>query len=254
MRTLLAYLMAQSRLAMVGAGIAAAVLLCGCSVSPTVGALAEVSPAAQSQNAVDLAAQYAQLASQGGRVFKLRPDLSAVRIYAFRAGPAAKFAHNHVLSAPEFDGFFYMPQADPSQSRFDLVFRLDRLAMDVPAHRAEAGPAFAKLLSDTDIEATREHMLGAGNLQADRYPYVRIHSLNISGESPKFSVRLSLEMHGQTREMWVPLTVTGLPEAIHASGSFVVRQTDFGVKPYAVLGGLISVQDELIVDFSLVGE
>ena len=83
---------------MVGAGIAAAVLLCGCSVAPTAGALAEVSPPPQSQNAVDLAAQYAQLASQGGRVFKLRPDLSTVRIYAFRAGPAAKFAHNHVFS------------------------------------------------------------------------------------------------------------------------------------------------------------
>jgi polyisoprenoid-binding protein YceI len=97
-------------------------------------------------------------------------------------------------------------------------------------------------------------MLGPDNLQANRYPYVRIHSLGIGGEAPNFSAKLSIEMHGQTREMWVPLTVTGLPDVINIHGSFVLRQTDFGVKPYSVLGGLITVQDELIVDFTLAGQ
>ena len=56
----------------------------------------------------DLSATYASLRAAGGRVFTLNPALSEVRIYAFRAGKAAKFGHNHVLSAPAFEGFFHL--------------------------------------------------------------------------------------------------------------------------------------------------
>jgi hypothetical protein len=34
---------------------------------------------------------------------------------------------------------------------------------------------------------------------------------------------------------------------------FVLRQTDFDAQPYSLLGGLLSVQDEVVLDFKLVG-
>ena len=83
----------------------------------------------------DLAATYAALRAAGGRVFTLNPAQSEVRIYTFRAGKAAKFGHNHVLSAPEFQGFFYLAPDGTAASRFDLTFRLDQLALDDPQHR-----------------------------------------------------------------------------------------------------------------------
>ena len=95
-------------------------------------------------------------------------------------------------------------------------------------------------------------MLGEDNLEADKVPFVRIHSVQISGESPKYAAKVAVELHGQTREMWVPLDVQGLPDKLSVTGSFVLRQTDFGAKPYSVLGGLIAVQDEVVVEFNLV--
>jgi polyisoprenoid-binding protein YceI len=96
-------------------------------------------------------------------------------------------------------------------------------------------------------------MLGEENLQSDRFPFVRIHSLETAGDGIKFAAKVEIEMHGQKREIWIPLSVEGLPEKISVTGSFVLRQTDFGARPYTVLNGLIAVQDEVVVDFKLIG-
>lgn len=204
--------------------------------------------------AADLVQTYAELRSAGGRVFTLNPKASNLRIYAFRAGKAAKFGHNHVLSAPEFQGFFSLAPQGSAASRFDLAFRLDQLAFDAPEHRAALGPAFASTISAEDTTSTRNNMLGDNNFQAARFPFLRIQSLEIVGDAPKFATRIAVELHGQTREMWVPLTVTGLPEHLSVQGALVLKQSDFGIKPFSVFGGILAVQDEVVVEFTLAGD
>ena len=81
--------------------------------------------------------------ASGGKLFALSPAQSTVRMYAFRAGKAARFGHNHVLSAPQFKGYFYLSPEGASvgvgASRFALEFRLDQLELDNPEHRAAVG-------------------------------------------------------------------------------------------------------------------
>ena len=146
-----------------------------------------------------------------------------------------------------------MPKESISDTRFDLEFRLDQLEIDNTIYRSELGQAFATVLSSAAIEGTREHMLGPDNLQADKYPFVRVRSVAISGEVPKLAAQVEIEMHGQKRQMWIPLAVDGLPDKLNVSGSFVLRQSDFGAKPYSVLGGLLAVQDEVVIEFKLSG-
>ena len=62
-----------------------------------------------------------------------------------------------------------------------------------------------------------------------------------------------MTLHGQQRELLVPLTVEGLPDQLVVTGAFSVRQTDFGAKPYSVLGGLMTVEDEVVIEFRLTG-
>jgi YceI-like protein len=233
-------------------GIATAIFLLSCtSISPH--SQNNAASVTQSGDKVDLKAVYSDLRGAGGKVFTLDPNVSAVRIYAFRAGSAAKLGHNHVLSAPQFTGYFHLPPSGPSGARFDLEFRLDQLEIDNPAYRSTLGSAFSSTLPPEAIESTREHMLGEENLQASRFPFVRVRSLQIAGEAPKFAAKVLVELHGQKREIWVPLNVEGLPERLAVNGSFVLRQTDFGAQPYSVLGGVIAVQDEVMIEFNLVG-
>lgn len=233
-----------------GAAAAGALISCNATLRSSQTGTA---PTAATGEGADLQAIYSDMGRAGGRVFSLVPEDSLVRIYAFRAGRAARLGHNHVLSAPRFTGFFYLPASGAANGRFDLAFRLDQLEIDNPAYRSELGTAFSSVLSPEAIESTREHLLGANDLQADRFPFVHIRSLQISGEAPKFAAETQVEMHGQEREIWIPLNVVGLPDRLSVSGSFVLRQTDFGVQPYSLLLGLLSVQDEVVLDFELTG-
>ena len=205
-------------------------------------------------NEPNLGKVYSQLAATEGKTFVLRPELSTIRIYVFRAGRAAKVGHNHVFSAPRFAGYFYLPPGGTSQARFDLDFRLDQLEIDNPRYRSGLGAAFDSVVSQDAIDGTRDHMLGEDNMQAARFPFVRIHSLQLSGEAPRFAAKVQVELHGQKREMWIPLSVDGLPSELSVTGSFVLRQSDFGATPYSVLGGLLAVQDEIVIEFKLVGQ
>lgn len=231
--------------------VLAAVFLPSCTPVPV------ASPAGETRLAqgapTDLRAEYAAMAQAEGKVFTLDPDKSVVRIYVFRGGRAARLGHNHVVSAPHFVGFYFLPASGASGGRFDLEFRLDQLAIDDSAATSGPDSAFTPKLSTAELAGVRKHMLGPDNLQADEYPLVRVHSVRIVGEAPKFAADVQVAMHGQVRELWVPLTVEGLPDHLTVTGSFVLRQTDFGVKPYAVLGGLLAVQDEVVIEFKLVG-
>ena len=200
-----------------------------------------------------LTARYTELARAGEHILRLDPAGSSVRILAFRAGKAARLGHNHVLAAPRFVGFVQLPRAPGGTASFDLLIRPDELVLDEAPLRAELGPAFAGTLDAADIEATRAHMLGEEGLQAGRYPQVRLHGLALRGEAPHCAVLAQVELHGQRRELWLPVTLQEASGHFQAEGRFVLRQSDFGVTPYSVLGGALAVQDEVIVSFRLAG-
>lgn len=244
--------MAPKKFIVLLSSVIAAMILLSCAPIPATSPAGEMA-FAQGVLHRDLKAHYAALAEAGGRVFALDPDKSAVRIYVFRGGRAARLGHNHILSAPRFVGFYFLPSAGASNGRFDLEFRLDQLEFDNPAARSALGSTFTSILSREDVEGARSHMLGADSLQADEFPLVRVHSVRIAGESPKFAADIQIGMHGQTREMWVPVNVEGLPDHLSVAGSFVLRQTDFGAKPYSILGGFLAVQDEVVIEFKLFG-
>lgn len=137
--------------------IAGGIIVAGCAglSSPAKPPMASSSVAGAS----NLADDYKQLASNnGGHVFLADPATSRVRIYVFRGGKALSSGHNHVLSAPAFLGYAYVPDT-LSDARFDLQLRLDQLLVDDPKARVEAGAAFSTKLDKEDIAGTREHML-----------------------------------------------------------------------------------------------
>lgn len=243
----------QQTVSQVSINAIAVVFLLSCTSTPTPSISNTIS-------ATDLSGQsklqtvYTALKNTGdGRIFVIDPKLSSIRIYAFRGGPGASAGHNHVLSSHQFLGYAYLPDKGAVNAQFDLEFRLDQLAIDEPADRANLGEAFASVPSSSAIRRTRDHMLGEENLQANRFPFVRIHSMRVAGEIPKLAVDVQVELHGIIKEISLPLNVAGLPDHIASSGTFVMRQSDFGIQPYSVLGGFLAVQNEVVVEFTLVG-
>ncbi len=203
--------------------------------------------------AAPVPADYAALATESGaKVFTIDPQASRLRIFAFRGGRAAFAGHDHVLTSHDFSGHVYLP-AKIADARFDLEFPLDQLTIDDPALRAETGGVFAEKLDAGAIASTREHMLGQDNLDAAHYPALQVHCERIVGDLPRLVATVLVTLHGQTRAMLVPIEARVEGDHLHARGSMAIRQTDFGVRPYSVLGGLLAVQDEVSIEFDLAG-
>ena len=188
---------------------------------------------------------------EDGRVYKIDANDSAVRIFVFRGGAASRLGHNHVLTVPDLSGFVQLPGQETDKAHFELAFRLDRMVVDSAALRHSLGPAFATEVSPEAAAGTRTNMLGEAGLQAGRFPELRIRSLQLTGEGPRLAAQIQVALHGQSRDLWLPLEVDVSDSALRARGAMVIRQSDFGIKPFSVLGGLLAVRDELVIDFDL---
>lgn len=163
----------------------------------------------------------------------------SLHVLVFRGGAAARLGHNHVLRAGDLRVDW--PAAGPV-----LRFRLDALDIDPPALRAALGPDFASGV-DADARAgTRANLLKA--LDAAAYPEVVVRTLVQVGEGARRAVEAEITLHGVSRRQWFAVEVDGA----RARGRVVLRQSDFGLQPFTVLGGLLAVQDALVVEFELV--
>ncbi|MGQ3052786.1 MAG: YceI family protein [Roseateles sp.] len=162
----------------------------------------------------------------------------ALRILVFRGGTAARLGHNHVLRAGDLRVDW--PAAGPV-----LRLRLDALDIDPPAVRQRLGPAFASAVDDAARAGTRANLLKA--LDAATHPEVIVRTLQQVGEGARRAVEAEITLHGTARRQWFAVQIEGG----RARGEVVLRQSDFGIQPFTVLGGLLAVQDALIVQFDL---
>lgn len=207
--------------------------------------------AAANASMPELRAEYQALA-KGGPVYAVDPAASKVRIYVFRAGAAAKLGHNHVLSAPKFEGYVTVPTAQAADAKFELRVPLADLLVDDPQVRREAGDSFSGERSVDDIEGTRRNMLGDRGLQTEKFPLVRLRSLSIEGDWPILVAQVEITLHGVTRTQPVMLNVRRDATQLTVEGALTLRQSDFGVTPFSAFAGLMKVQDLVAIAFTLI--
>ncbi len=124
------------------------------------------------------------------------------------------------------------------------------------------------------MEGTRTNML-TKVLDAERHPVVElsvapaagdvntVHAANgVNGVNAANGVngvngtnrvlRLRLKLNGVERSVDVPTIIEHRTNGLVATGSFTLLQTDFGITPMSVLGGAITVMDQMELRFRLV--
>jgi hypothetical protein len=102
----------------------------------------------------------------------------------------------------------------------------------------EVGGAFAGTgMTEEGTRKTREHMLAEKIKNAQRFPNIGLSAQNVYGELPKLGLDMALTLHGIQRRQLIPTTVRVEGGALTATGSFVIRQTDYGITPSSAMGG-----------------
>jgi hypothetical protein len=186
---------------------------------------------------------YQQALKAGKPVYRVDSAASLVAIEVRRGGSLARLGHDHVVASHDVTGYLA-----PGEGRADLYVALARLAVDEPGLRKEAG--FDTQPTESDIEGTRSNMLNHV-LEAEKFPYAVIAVKDADAKQRQATIAVAITLHGTTRSFRVPAEIEADDKAIAVSGKLDFKQTDFGITPYALLGGAIAVKDGLALRFSI---
>ncbi len=95
-------------------------------------------------------------------------------------------------------------------------------------------------------------------LLPDQYPEIVFKSTSVSGKvtSPnQYDLKIAgnLTLHGVTRQINIPTTVTVTGSELRARGEFSISRDDFKVKATSAVHGLVRVKDRVKFTFDIVG-
>lgn len=96
-------------------------------------------------------------------------------------------------------------------------------------------------------------------LESERYPAIKFKSVSVSGlkkngDTRTFTLNGELALHGVTKRVAFPVTVTLTNDQLRATGEASLKQSDYGIQPYEGNLGLIKIADELKINFSIVAK
>jgi hypothetical protein len=187
------------------------------------------------------AAWYQKAAQAGQKVYRIDAAQSLVTVTVRRGGALARLGHDHVVASRTLEGF-----VAPDAGRADFHFRLDQMTVDEPALRSAAG--LDTQPSADAIAGTRANML-TRVLEAQRYPLVLLHAERAGAAD---TLRLAVTLHGVMRSFDVPVKIERGRDTLAASGTLRLLQTEFGITPMSIMGGAMTVQDPMELQFRIV--
>jgi polyisoprenoid-binding protein YceI len=164
---------------------------------------------------------------------------SRVEIHTGKGGLLGFAGHDHVIRAGAVHGRVVYSSAHPDSSSVEIVIPSDSLTVLTPPDTAEIRQVTV---------AMREAVLDVAH-----YPEIRIATTSVAARDSGFLLTANLTLRGQTRPIRVAVHAVIGPDTLRASGSFTVKQTDFGIRPYrGGPGGTVRVADQIELQFEIV--
>jgi polyisoprenoid-binding protein YceI len=165
--------------------------------------------------------------------YRLGPDDGTLSIQTGRTGAAAKAGHDLLIEVTAWQGTLRVGD-DPADTSVELE-------ADATSLHVREGSGGMQSLGDDDkasIRTTIHDDVLKGHAIAFR-------STAVTGADGQLTVRGELTLAGTTRPLAFDLAVD---DAGRLRGAALVKQTDWGMKPYSTLFGALKVADEVRVE------
>jgi polyisoprenoid-binding protein YceI len=161
---------------------------------------------------------------------------SRLEVKTGKAGLFGFAGHSHVIRARAFSGqVVYYPKT-PASSHLQITVETDSLEVLTPPDTAEIRKVTAAMRTDV--------------LHTDQYHEIRLVSKEVAPTAHGFHIVGALTLVGQTRNVPVDFVVKLEADTLLAEGTFSIKQTEFGIKPYSGgPAGTVKVADR--VTFSI---
>jgi polyisoprenoid-binding protein YceI len=168
---------------------------------------------------------------QAGR-YRLGPDNATLAVRTERAGAAAKAGHDLLIHVTAWEATLVVAD-DPDASTMELT-------ADATSLRVQEGTGGIQALGDEDLASIHQTI----DEEVLRRQEISFRSTGVEADGDRLRARGDLTIAGNTQPIEFDL-VSG--EGGKLSGSAVVTQTAFGMKPYSALFGALKVRDEVEV-------
>lgn len=196
---------------------------------------------------------YGKAAAQtNARGYSIIAAESSFWVFVAKAGLLSALAHDHEIGVKAFSGRVTIPTEGPAQgaSGGALTLEIDARSLAVLDKKVSQEDR-AKIASAMHTEV----------LASAQYPKISFKSVAVSdlkavsgGAGYSFTLSGDLTLRGVTKRVVVPVALTVDRQQLRAVGSYTLRQTDFGIKPYSAAGGAVKVKNEVIIHFNLVAK
>jgi polyisoprenoid-binding protein YceI len=176
--------------------------------------------------------------------YRLDAGRSQFMVRAFAGGPLFFKGHDHFIKVGDFDGEAELTPGALSPASLRLRVRADSLE--------ETRDVFTPQQKQIINKELREIVL-----ETAKYPEIVFKSTEVTGRmlaGGQFEAEVGgdLTLHGVTRHIRIPATVTLSEGDLRARGEFTIDRGDYNVKATSAVHGLVRVRDKLKFTFDIV--
>jgi polyisoprenoid-binding protein YceI len=172
-------------------------------------------------------------------VWTLNPDDGELLVHTTVAGRAAKMGHRLTIAMKRWQATVQWSGGEPVSAQ---------LTVDVDSLEVLRGDGGLTPLSGPEKILVRSNALR--QLGAGRFPQICFDADAIEQSQDGYRLAGTLQIRGNTRDQVIDLRTEDLGDAWRLSTQAIVRQSEFGVKPYSLVMGSLKVADDVTVSFT----
>lgn len=174
--------------------------------------------------------------------YRIDAGESKFMVHAFRGGLAWFKGHDHFIAVRDFGGEAALTLDAINPASLDMTVRAGSLEETGANFTAEQKGIIKKELNEIVLETAK-------------YPEITFRSTGVKGEikNGKFEVKIDgdITLHGVTKPIEIPATVSVEGNDLHAAGEFKLDRTKFNVNATNAFHGLVRVKHELKFTFDI---
>lgn len=176
--------------------------------------------------------------------YQIDASQSKFMVKASRGGLAWFKGHDHLIAVRDFSGEASLTLDAVNPASLQMTIRAESLEETSDVFTPQQKEIINKELDEIVLESAK-------------YPEITFKSADVQGKivSGKFEVKIGgdLTLHGVTRRIEIPATVTVSGDNLRAQGEFEIDRKDFNVKATNAFHGLVRVRHTLKFTFDIVG-
>lgn len=185
--------------------------------------------------------------AQKTRTYKIVAGESSFWVFVPKTGLLSGLAHDHEIGVKSFSGKIVVPDTGAGNGSLELDVDAASLAV------------LDKKPSEDDKKKIYNSMHNEV-LESAKHPKIMFRSASVNDlkqtgkDAYSFTLSGDLTLHGVTKRIAVPVSLTINAQELRAIGKYTLRQTDYGIKPYSAAGGTIKVKNDIVVNFNIVAK